>query len=585
MSLNIALSSAVSSLLTIEQQMAVTSSNISNANTAGYTEKSVSTTSQITSGLGGVKAAAISSKVNAYLLKDIAKQISTSAEASINSQYYQSLIDGLGSVSSSDSSGSSDLSSALTALSSALSSLETTPDSASLKTQVVSDLDSLTALLRQTSSSIQNLRAEADGDIATTVDDVNTQLDTIQQLNTSIVQAKAAGQSTADLEDKRQTALQALAGDMNVTSFVDSTGTMQVYAGSGQSLIDETGNVHHLSHSAASSVSSSVTYASGGFDAITLDNTDITNQVSSGKLAALVNQRDTVLTNAQSELDNLAATLSAALNSYCNQGTSSTPPNSLTGSTSVSAGDAVTVASGTTVRVAITDSSGNVSSYQDIDLSSATTVSDVMSDLQSLSGVTASISGGKLVLSAPTGSGIALTTLSGTVGGTDLSSYFGLNNLLSNGSSAETISVRSDILSSSTLLPTGTLDNSSTLTTGSAAVAASSSSIITGMYGILTASRSFAASGTLGATTSTFSSYAAAIISGISTAASTATSTASTTSTALTTLQSQFSSESGVNTDQESATLVSLENNYAASAKVVSAVKAMFDALLAAVQA
>ena len=39
MSLNIALSSAVSSLLTIEQQMAVTSSNISNANTVGYTEK------------------------------------------------------------------------------------------------------------------------------------------------------------------------------------------------------------------------------------------------------------------------------------------------------------------------------------------------------------------------------------------------------------------------------------------------------------------------------------------------------------------------------------------------------------------
>ena len=584
MSLNIALSSAVSSLLTIEQQMAVTSSNISNANTVGYTEKSVSTSTQITNGLGGTVAGIITSKVNAYLLKDIVKQISASSEASINSQYYQSLIQDLGSVSSSDSSGSSDLSSALTALSSSLSSLETTPDSASLKTQVVSDLDSLTTLLRQTSSSIQDLRSEADSDIATTVDDVNSQLDTIQQLNASIVEAKAAGQSTADLEDKRQTALQTLAGDMDVSSYVDSTGAMRIYTGSGQSLIDETGNVHHLSHSAASSVSSSVTYASGGFDAITLDNTDITDQISSGSLAALINQRDDVLTDAQSELDNLASSLSSALNSYCNQGTASTPPNSLTGSTTVAASDAVTVASGTTVRVAITDSSGDVSSYQDIDLSSAATVSDVMTDLQSLSGVTATITDGKLVLSAPSGSGIALTTLSGSVGGTDLSSYFGLNNLLSNGSSAETIAVRSDILSSSTLLPTGALDSSSTLTTGTAAVAASSASIITGMYGVLTDSRSFAASGKLGATTSTFSSYAAAIISNVSTAASAASSTASTTSTALTTLQSQFSSESGVNTDQESATLVSLEDNYAASAKVVAAVKSMFDALLAAVQ-
>ncbi|MBV5325129.1 MAG: flagellar hook-associated protein FlgK, partial [Rhodospirillaceae bacterium] len=82
------------------------------------------------------------------------------------------------------------------------------------------------------------------------------------------------------------------------------------------------------------SVSSSITYASGGFDAITLDNADITNQISSGTLAALVNQRDLVLTNAQAELDNLASTLSSALNACSNQGSASTPQRSLTGSTS-----------------------------------------------------------------------------------------------------------------------------------------------------------------------------------------------------------------------------------------------------------
>lgn len=583
MSLNIALSSAVSSLLTIEQQMAVTSSNISNVNTEGYTQKSVSTSSQITNGLGGVTAGAITSKVNTYLLKDIVKQLSAAAQASTASQYYQSLSSDLGSVSDSTSSGSSSLSSALASLSSALSSLETTPDSTSLKAQVVSDLDTLATMLRQTSSQVQSLRLEADTEISTTVEDVNSQLDTISQFNDSIVQAKSAGQSTADLEDKRQVALQSLAKDMDVSSYTDSTGAMRVYTASGQSLLDETGNVHHLSHTAASSVSSSITYASGGFDGITLDNADITNQISSGTLAALVNQRDLVLTNAQSELDNLASTLSSALNSCSNLGSASTPPSNLTGSTSVAASDGVTVASGTTVRVSITDSSGKISSYSDISLGSATTVSDVMTALQSLSGVTASISNGTLSLSVASGSGIALTTLSGSVGGTDLSSYFGLNNVLSNGSSAETISVRSDILSDSTLLPGGSLDSSSTLTTGDSAVAASSTTVVSKMYSALSSSRSFAASGALGASNSTFSSYAAAIISNVSTAASTASSKATTTATALTTLQSQFSSESGVNSDQESATLVSLENNYAASAKVISAVKSMFDALLSAV--
>jgi len=576
MSLNIALNSAVSSLLVIEQQMSVASGNITNANTDGYTQKSVKTSTLTTGGVGtGVTAGVVTSKVNAYLLKDIARQIAAAAQASTTSAYYQTLVQDLGTVSSGTT--GTDLSSTLSTLSSAISSLQTTPDSTSLKAQVVSDLDDLTTQLRQTSASIQTLRGQADGEIATTVDDVNAQLDTISTLNAAIVSAKASGQSTADLEDSRQTALQSLAGDINVSYFVDGTGAMRVYAGSGQSLIDETGGVHHLSHTAASSVSSTVTYASGGFDGIELDGADITGQITSGTLGALIDQRDTVLTDAQAELDTLASSLTSTLNAASNLGSASTPPNSLTGSTSAASTDAVTVASGTKVRVAITDSSGNVTSTQDIDLSGATTVADLMTDLQSLSGVSASISNGHLVLSAPSGSGIALSTLSGSVNGTDLSSAFGLNDLISNGSSAATIMLRSDIASDSTLLPTGALSSSTTLTTGSKAVPASSTTVVDALASGLSSSRSFAASGTLGATTATFANYASAIISNLSSASKTA-------STTLTTLQTQFSSESGVNTDQESASLVTLQNNYAASAKVISAVDAMFKTLLAAIQ-
>ena len=48
----------------------------------------------------------------------------------------------------------------------------------------------------------------------------------------------------------------------------------------------------------------------------------------------------------------------------------------------------------------------------------------------------------------------------------------------------------------------------------------------------------------------------------------------------LSTLQEKFNSESGVNIDEEMAHLLSLQNAYAANARVMSTVKQMFDALM-----
>jgi flagellar hook-associated protein 1 FlgK len=45
-------------------------------------------------------------------------------------------------------------------------------------------------------------------------------------------------------------------------------------------------------------------------------------------------------------------------------------------------------------------------------------------------------------------------------------------------------------------------------------------------------------------------------------------------------LQQRFNETSGVNVDQEMANLLTLQNSYSANARVLSAVKAMFDALV-----
>ncbi|MBV8651092.1 MAG: flagellar hook-associated protein FlgK, partial [Alphaproteobacteria bacterium] len=222
-------------------------------------------------------------------------------------------------------------------------------------------------------------------------------------------------------------------------------------------------------------------------------------------------------------------------------------------------------------------------------LSGLSTVSDVLSALNSISGVSASLdSNGHLVVTATgSGEGIAINEMTSSVGsaGSGFSDYFGLNDLVTGGSSASTIAVRSDILASPTTLATGELDASSTLTTGATVVTAGDSTVATSLYDALSAKQSFSAAGGLGATTTSFSSYAGDIISGVATAYQDASSEATTRDTALTSLQTSFSNQSGVNTDQETELLTQLQSQYAAAAKVISAEQSMFTTLLDAVAA
>jgi flagellar hook-associated protein 1 FlgK len=584
MSLNVAMSSAVSSLLAIERQMAVVSGNISNASVDGYTAKTANLTTQVTNGEGsGVAVSSITSSVNKYLLKDILSATSASSADSTTAEYYTSLQNLLGEIS--DSSSGNDISSQITSLTTALQNLEATPDDTSLKTQVVSDLDTLASTLRSTSNGIQDLRTQADQEITDQVSEVNSALDTINDLNKQIAAATARGDSTADLEDQRNTALQTIAQDMNITSYTDSNNQLHIYTAGNQPLLDGT-VVNHLSHASASSISDGVVYSGSsgtGISGIYVAGVDITSQITGGSIGALIDMRDTTLVNAQNELDNLASSLSTAVNSVTNGGSSSPPPTTLTGTTSVAATDSLTVASGTTLRVALTDSSGAITSYQDVDLSSATTVQDVLDSLNAISGVSATITNGQLTISNSSGGGIAVSTLSGSVGGTDVSSYFGLNDVLTGGSSAQTIAVSSSLLADSSQLPTGTLSQAATLTVGSNAIGASDASTITSLYDTLTGKTTFAASGFLGSSSTSFSSYAANLISDIATRASTASSDADTSSSTLSTLTTSFANQSGVNTDEQTALLTQLQSYYAASAKVISTANAMFTSLLDAV--
>lgn len=558
MSLSLSLGSATSSLRAIQTQLALASSNIANADTDGYTVKSASKVSTATGGNGigtGTEIAAIISKVDANLLKSIVAATSDDAAASTTSDYLDRLGDVLGELSSSDTGGDS-LASSLADLVSALEELAATPESDTLKTQAVLGLVDTAASLRDTSAQVQSLRADADADIETAVATINQSLAAIHTMNTSITEARARGESTADLEDQRMVLVQQLSEQMDISYFTSSDGAMTIYSG-GEALLNS--QVHELSYQASGTVTGETVYP-GGFDAITLNGKDITSSLKSGKLAALVELRDETLPAVQNQLDDLATALMDGLNTLHNQGSAVPPPQTLTGTTDGLAATDALSATGT-LRVVIADQDGATVTSADIDLSTLTSMDDLLNALNAVSGLSASLdSEGQLVLSATDSTtGVALS--GGDVGGESLSAYFGLNDLLT-GDGAEDLFVRGDIAASPSLLAVGSVDADG----------------VTLNAGALSQAMADAVSA------SDVSDAAAEIISDASAKLEQAERAAASAETTLTSLTDSFSSQYGVNIDEETARISELENAYSASAQVLSTVQDMFDALLEAVR-
>ena len=570
MSLDIARSIAFSGLWATQVQISVASANIANADTKGYTAKTANQASSITSGVGtGVTVTGITSSVDKLLLKSLIGANSDLGSAGTVNSYLTELAQLYGNTASSTSSTTGpSLGNTLAAFGSALTSLAGSPGSASLRSNAISALNAVATQLRDTSSGIQKLRANADQDISTSVDDVNTDVKQIADLNAEIRQQAATGGSTADLEDQRNAALQDLSSKMNVSYFTASNGDLQVYTSSGQSLVDTV--AHTLSYTPAANVTASTSYSPGsstGFSAITLNGVDIT------------------LPAAQSQLDQLAQQLASSLNAVSNQGTAVPPPASLTGTATVSSTTALSATG--TVRLAVTDQSGNLVAYSDLDLSSYATVGDLVSAINGISGLTASIdAGGHLKIASTTsGNGVAINQMTSSVGsgGAGFSAYFGLNDLVT-ATGASDFSVRSDILAGKAALPTATLASSATLTTGSQVLSSGSATVVNALYAKLTGSTSFAAAGGLAATTGSFADYAASIVSNVASKASQASATYTAKQTAQSTYAGSLSSQSGVNLDEESARLSSLQNKYAAASQLIQAINTMFSALMTAVQ-
>jgi len=158
------------------------------------------------------------------------------------------------------------------------------------------------------------------------------------------------------------------------------------------------------------------------------------------------------------------------------------------------------------------------------------------------------------------------TTNSGLGATNDANDFFAAVNIAGGVDNASTIEVNPDLVSNPSLLDTN--------------AGAADPSISATLSSNLQGTGTFAAAGGLQATTTTLGSYVAQMVGNAATSAAAASSTASDQSALLSQMQSQYSSATGVNLDNELSTLVVYQNAYAASAHVIEAVQAMYQALM-----
>jgi flagellar hook-associated protein 1 FlgK len=304
MDVSLSLQNALTGLQAAQANLSVISSNISNAQTPGYSRETVPLTSQIVGGTGaGVLVGLTQRQVDVNLATSARQQDTVASAATVTDNYYQQIQGLFGQVNDGNSLGD-----VFNKFSSALQTLSTSPEDPVAQQSAVAAGQSMAEKLNSLSSGIQQIRAGADTQLATDVETLNAQLQSIAQYNTAINRAIVTGQSTAALEDQRDRALDQVSKLIGVNDFVRPDGTMVVLTSTGQVLVDSTAQT--VSYSASGTVN-----AGTPLSALKVGNVDVTQSTNTGEIGALLSMRDTELPNLTAELNQFTNNLFSAAQS------------------------------------------------------------------------------------------------------------------------------------------------------------------------------------------------------------------------------------------------------------------------------
>lgn len=265
--------------------------NVANASTPGYAKQRLELISMpfdpSTGSTGGVRPGTLVSYRDQY-----AEQAVRTQNVSLGAQ--QQLVDSLTSLQTQfDISGQTGIPKALNDLFTAFSAWGTSPTDQSTRQTVIDKATSLAQNFQQVYNGLANQEQTATQQASQTVDQVNQLVGQLQQLNKL---AMSGNRNDPSLDAQVNSTLENLSQLVDFTATKQDDGSVTVLLNGNKLLLTED-QQYKLSFTQSVPTSSPPTYPNSpaSVQVIASDGTDVTSQITNGKLGALLNVRNEVL--------------------------------------------------------------------------------------------------------------------------------------------------------------------------------------------------------------------------------------------------------------------------------------------------
>jgi len=589
---DLGLSIAVSALIAQQDSLNVTSQNIANANTTGYSREQAEEVTNPSIPVPGLNSSGSPGQFGTGV--DV-QAVTRTRDQFLDTQYRQQNLllgesqqqsDALSQVETifGATSSTTGLNSDLDSFWQAWNTLSQEPENLPERTTVVETATTLTDDLQGTQSQLTTLQSNLNSDIGLDVSHINDDLQQVANLNVTIQSATVAGLSPNDLLDQRDNLLDDLSTYVNVKTVInsDNTATLSI----GGATVVEGSSVAQLAAIPDSSGNNQVGIDLGN------GNSDIMQwSTLGGALYGLQQARDVGVQGYVNGLNQLASTVAGAVNSlhetgYGLDGTTGIPffvngsdasnpedPNNITAANiavnpnivnnpqQIAASSGVTQSTTTTQGVA-----SGTAQVETLAIESGVSENEALKVVVTAAGMTNS----PKTLSVAVSSGDSAATVAGKIqtalsGDSDVSTFFNVTN---NGSDV--------VLTANTPAANDSTMNVSV----DGLVAPGDGSNALSIFNLNSQNLNFPTGSGTGTISDTASNFYGSMISDLGVASSQAGNDVTNQNTLVTSLNNSRQSVSGVSLDEEMTNMVQEQSAYEAAAKLVNVIASMMQTVI-----
>jgi len=324
MGLMTSLNNSVTGLRINQDSLDVLSRNIANAGTPGYHRQALNVVDYNAQNSTYARSVGVTRAFNTSLQTYYTRQVSDAANSSVQAGYLDRLQGFLGKPGQAGS-----LDTIYSQLKNALQGIATSPDDYTSRATMVSTAQTMVETLNRLSSTIQGMRQETEGQIASNIYNINGMLNSLSEVNQRLLDLGMTDSARAALHDQRDRLVSSIAEIIDVQADYRPNGTVALMTRSGVGLLDN--GVSQFSFESAGNLSPNSVFdynneaSKVGRLILTTPSglqIDLVTQgvLQGGELAGLVTLRDKTLVEAQAQLDEIAAGLAQAFSTVSKQG-------------------------------------------------------------------------------------------------------------------------------------------------------------------------------------------------------------------------------------------------------------------------